>query len=183
VLLLQQHPQGPCSVHDHDSESAEQELIGDAHHHDHNTLHHVLSLGSLPHKIFNLMKTNPFKQGVISEHGVGIGTVTPDMVRLRAVELASIEGRSPKHLTKGDWEAAKRALTGESEAEPLEEILDGATESERWDPLPGSRGKMAAVSGSEDEDAEGRSDSERLAEEGVSAATHDQMLQASKKRR
>ena len=128
------------------------------------------------------MKTNPLKQGMIIENAVGIGTVSPDMVRLRAIELASIEGRSPQHLTKEDWEAAKRELTGESETGPLEEILDGAAESERWDPVPGSPGKKAAVSGSEDEDEEGRSDSERLTEEGVSEATHDQMFQASKKR-
>jgi hypothetical protein len=132
---------------------------------------------------FELVKTNPLKQGMISVNAVGIGTVTPDMVRMRAVELAAIGGRSPKHLIREDWETAKRELTGESETEPLEVILDGAAESQRWNPLPGSSGNKAEVSGSEDEDQEGRSDSERLAEEGVSEAAHDQMLQASKKRR
>ena len=120
---------------------------------------------------------------MISENAVGIGTVTADMVRLWAIELASLDGRPPKHLSKEDWETAKRELTGESEMGPIEEIQESAAESERWNPLPGSHGKMVPVSGSEDEDEEGRSDSERLTMEGISEATHDQMLQASKKQR
>ncbi len=129
------------------------------------------------------MKTNPLKQGMISENAIGIGAVTADMVRLRAIELASIDGRAPKHLTKEDWETAKRELTGESETGAMGEIQESSTESELWNPLPGSNGAMASVSGNQDEDEEGRSDSERLTMEGVSEATHDQMLQASKEQK
>ena len=40
------------------------------------------------------MKTNPRKQGVLTGHSAGLGTVTRTMVRERAVELAVINGRS-----------------------------------------------------------------------------------------
>jgi hypothetical protein len=33
------------------------------------------------------MKTNPMKEGVLTENSAGIGTVTQKMVRERAVEL------------------------------------------------------------------------------------------------
>ena len=36
------------------------------------------------------MKTNPLKQGALTENSAGIGTVTRKMVRERAVELAVI---------------------------------------------------------------------------------------------
>ena len=38
------------------------------------------------------MKTNPLKDGVISENSAGVGTVTRQMVRARAAELAVIDG-------------------------------------------------------------------------------------------
>jgi hypothetical protein len=46
--------------------------------------------------------------------------------------------------------------------------------------LPGSIGHKVTVAASEDEDGEGRSDNERLVEEGMPGAEHDQMLQATK---
>ena len=44
--------------------------------------------------------------------------------------------------------------------------------------MPGSSGRQAPESGSEEEDADGRSDEARLYAEGVNEAAHDQMLQA-----
>ena len=46
--------------------------------------------------------------------------------------------------------------------------------------MPGSTGRQAADSLGEDEDAEGRSESAQMFEEGVSEAEHDQMRQASR---
>lgn len=126
------------------------------------------------------MKTNPLKQGILTENAVGIGTVTREMVQARAVELALIDGRSPHETTPTDFDDAKRELTGESEMDPQEAALESASEDERWDPLPGSTGTQMPESPSEDEDEEGRSDSVRLVEEGISEAEHDQMLQAAK---
>jgi hypothetical protein len=127
------------------------------------------------------MKTNPLKQGALTENSVGIGTVTRSMVRERAVELAAIGGRSAQAVSKSDWQQAKRELTGEPDADPKEAVVESAPESERWNPVPGSEGHKVPVAPSADEDEEGRSDNERLVEEGVAGAEHDQMRQASLK--
>jgi len=124
--------------------------------------------------------TNPLKQGILTENSAGIGTVTHEMVQERAVELAVINGRSEQDVSISDWDQAKRELTGEPNADPNDAALESAAETERWDPVPGSIGHQAPTSPSEDEDDEGRSDSQRLVEEGVSEAAHDQMLQAGK---
>jgi len=124
------------------------------------------------------MKTNLLKDGTLTENSAGIGTVTRKMVRERAVELAAINGRSTKDVSKSDWEQAKRELTGGSDLDPKEAVLESAPESERWDPVAGSTGHKAPVNPSADEDDEGRSDNERLVEEGVEGAEHDQMRQA-----
>jgi len=70
--------------------------------------------------------------------------------------------------------------TGKSDLDPKEATLESASESERWDPLPGSTGNKTPAAASEDEDDEGRSDNERLVEGGVAGAEHDQMRQAAK---
>jgi uncharacterized protein YabE (DUF348 family) len=46
--------------------------------------------------------------------------------------------------------------------------------------LPGSTGDKVAAAPSEDEDEEGRSDNERLVDEGMAGAEHDQTLQAAR---
>ena len=126
------------------------------------------------------MSTNPLKQGEIIEHSSGIGTVTSEMVQERAVELAVINGRSAQDVSKSDWDQAKRELTGKPETDPNTAALEAAPESARWDPVPGSIGHKLPTTESEDEDDEGRSDNQRLVEEGIAEAEHDQMLQASK---
>src|ERR1017187_1013152 len=124
------------------------------------------------------MNTNPLKQGALTENSQGIGTVTRKMVRERAVELAVINGRSAPDVSKSDWEQAKRELTGDSDVDPKEATLDSVPESERWDPVPGSTGRKVPVAPSEDEDDEGRSDNERLVNEGIAGAGLEQSLQA-----
>jgi hypothetical protein len=126
------------------------------------------------------MKTNPLKQGVLTENSTGIGPVTRKMVRERAIELAEIDGRSAQDTLKSDWEQAKRELNGGPDIDPKTEILESAPESERWDPVAGSTGHKTPVAASEDEDSEGRNDNEKLVEEGIEGAEHDQMRQASR---
>jgi hypothetical protein len=126
------------------------------------------------------MKTNPLKEGVLTKNSSGLGTVNETTVRARAVELAEIIGRSAQDVTQSDLAQARRELTGEPDTDPNQMILESAPESERWDPVPGSTGHKAPVTASEDEDAEGRSDNERLVEEGVAGAVHEQMLQAAR---
>ncbi len=125
------------------------------------------------------MNPNPLKQGALTENSKGIGTVTRKIIRERAVELAVINGRSAQEVSKSDWEQAKLELTGKLDLNPKEAALDSAPESERWDPVPGSTGKKVEVAAGEDEDEEGRSDNERLVNEGMAGAEEDQASQAS----
>jgi hypothetical protein len=126
------------------------------------------------------MKTNPLKEGILTENSAGIGTVTRETVQKRAAELAVIDGRSAHEASKSDWEQARRELTGESDAETNEAVLESAPESERWDPVHGSTGHKVPVAPSEDEDDEGRNDNERLVDEGIAGAEHDQRRQATR---
>jgi hypothetical protein len=112
------------------------------------------------------------------ENAAGIGAVTPQMVEARARELAAINGHPSSEPSESDYQQAKRELTGESETDPQEESRESIPESEGWDPVPGSTGRQAAESLGEDEDAEGRSESAQLFEEGINEAEHDQMLRA-----
>lgn len=126
------------------------------------------------------MKTNPLKDGVLTEHSLGIGTVTGRMVLRRAEELAIINGNWLHRVSPPDIAQARRELTGEPDMDPKETLLEAAPASERWDPVPGSSGWKAPAGASEDEDDDGRSDNERLVEEGVAGAEHDQMVQAAR---
>ena len=126
------------------------------------------------------MEQNPLTKGILTENFSGIGTVTEEMVLKRARELALINGHSPDHVSKPDFEQAKRELTGGSDIGSKEAALESAPESVRWDPLPGSTGHKAPENSDEDEDSEGRSESAQLVEEGVNEAEHDQMLQAAR---
>jgi len=123
------------------------------------------------------MKKNPLNKGIIMENADGIGTVTPAMIEARASELGLINGHGSKP-TKADYQQAKRELTGEEEIDPQEENVESLPESEGWDPVPGSTGRQAAESLGEDEDAEGRSESAQMFEEGINEAEHDQMRRA-----
>jgi hypothetical protein len=116
----------------------------------------------------------------LTENSAGIGSVSREMVRQRAVELAVINGRSPAEASQADWEQAKRELMGGADMDPKEAALESAPETERWDPVPGSTGHKVPAAPSEDEDEEGRSDNARLVEEGIEGAEHDQMRQAAK---
>jgi hypothetical protein len=124
------------------------------------------------------MKKNPLNKGIIMENAAGIGTVSAEMVETRARELAAINGRRSSKPSEADYQQAKRELTGESEMDPQEESRESIAESDDWDPVPGSTGRQAAESLGEDEDAEGRSESAQLFEEGISEAEHDQMRRA-----
>jgi hypothetical protein len=126
------------------------------------------------------MKKNPLNKGVLTDNFAGIGPPTYAMVHARASEIALIAGRPAPHVTQADYEEAKRELTGGPVLDPQQEQIEALPESARWDPVPGSAGRQIPESPPEDEDEEGRSESEQLAEEGVGEAEHDQMLQAAR---
>lgn len=127
-----------------------------------------------------MMEENPLTKGSLTENFAGIGTVTAEMVLKRARELSLINGHSPNHVSKSEFEQAKRELTGGPDVDPEEAAIEAAPETEDLDPLLGSTGYKVPESLDEDEDSEGRSETERLVEEGVNEAEHDQMLQAAK---
>jgi hypothetical protein len=129
------------------------------------------------------MKIIPPKDAALIIDFAGVGTVTDKMVRERAVELALIDGRTAQEVSTSDLEQAKRELTGQSDTDPKEALLESAPESERWDSVPGNEGRVMPVTSIDDEDEEGRSASERLVEEGVLEAEHDQMRQAAKEQK
>src|SRR5947209_4744379 len=112
------------------------------------------------------------------ENADGVGTVTPVMVEARARELALINGHGSSGPTKADYQQAKRELTGEEEIDPQQENVESLPAPEGWDPVPGSTGRQAAESLGEDEDAEGRSESAQMFEEGINESEHDQMRRA-----
>lgn len=126
------------------------------------------------------MKTNPLKDGALIKNSVGIGTVTESMLRERAIELAVQDGRTALEVSKSDWDQARQELRGTSTGETNQEILESAPESERWDPVPGTSGHKVAPAPSEDEDEDGRSDNQKLVEEGVAEAEEDHERQASR---
>jgi len=124
------------------------------------------------------MRKNPLNKGIIMENAAGIGTVSAEMVEARARELAAINGHAEP--SEADFRQAKRELTGEAEMDPQEESSEAIPDSDGWDPVPGSTGRQAADSLGEDEDAEGRSESAQMFEEGISEAEHDQMRRAAR---
>jgi hypothetical protein len=126
------------------------------------------------------MKTDLLKQPALTKKSADDGKASRKLARERAVELAFRKGRSAQDVSKSDWEQAKRELRGESDAESPFASSASAAESERWDPLPGSIGHKVQVPSGDDEDDEGRSDTERLVERGVRDAGRDQMHQATR---
>ena len=126
------------------------------------------------------MKTNLLKDGALTENSVGIGPVTRKMVKDRAIQLAITDGRTAKEVSSADWQKAEQELSGQPEIDPKEALLESAPESERWDPVGGSTGGKVPVASGEDEDNEGRSDNERLVEEGMSEAELDLNVQATR---
>jgi len=50
---------------------------------------------------------------------------TREMVRCRTLELASITGKEAHQIRQADYEQAKRELTGQTNFDRQQEILDG----------------------------------------------------------
>src|SRR6185436_11239848 len=124
------------------------------------------------------MKQNQTEQGRFSEHGTGLGTVTEEMVRERAREIAVINGRDAQHVLDLDLIQARRELQGAERLNPLPTPEEKLPESERWDPVPGSPGYKAEALAPADE----QTFAEQLVEEGVADAEHDQQMAARRSR-
>src|SRR5207237_723478 len=89
------------------------------------------------------MRGNRKSKGRFTQHGHGLGTVTEEMVRQRAAELALINGRRPGQVLDSDLDEARRELTGAAGLVPAETAAEQLTEDQR-EAVPASRERPAA---------------------------------------
>ena len=129
------------------------------------------------------MNNNPLNKDILTKSLVAVRIVSREMLHARTRELALIAGREIPHVTHADYAQAKRELTGETDPDRQDAMIEALPESKRWDPVPGSEGRQATELPNEDEDAEGRGETEQLVAEGANEAERDQMLQAAKESR
>jgi hypothetical protein len=127
------------------------------------------------------MKTNILKKGNITVNSAGVGTVTPKMVNKRAAQLARMKGRSSKNVLEADKAEGQRESTGSEDKDAKQTFLESVPESQRWEVPPESHGHKIEAVREDDDDDEGRSDNERLVEQGIHEAEHDQMRKGSRK--
>ena len=126
------------------------------------------------------MANNPLSKGVLTENFAGNRSVTREMVYKRARDLALLAGCAPPQIRQSDYEQAKRELTGGTDIDRQDTVLESLSEAERWNPVPGSDGQQTPESTNEDEDDEGRSETEQLVDEGAEEAERDRMFQAAR---
>ncbi|HVU18142.1 MAG TPA: hypothetical protein VHD32_14540 [Candidatus Didemnitutus sp.] len=119
------------------------------------------------------MKRNHSSAGKMLVRGRGASEITDIDIERRANELASIQHRAP---TKADVAAARRELMGESRPPGVTEDEPSAHVAITRDPSepPSDSGEQIPDRDEEDEEQA----TERLVEDGVDEAQHDQMLEA-----
>lgn len=109
--------------------------------------------------------------------GEGVGNISPAMVRERAIQLAVIDGRKEDEMTQHDLDRAEQELRddecrGAARHDLPRELSDSALAGDPT-PSPGSE----AASRPFDADA---NTSEKLVQQGMDEALHDEMLEAGK---
>ncbi|HVU25799.1 MAG TPA: hypothetical protein VHE13_16835 [Opitutus sp.] len=128
------------------------------------------------------MDARPKSQGKarILLHGAAAGEITAREIERRARELAAIRGQTAAEPDAKDFAQARRELSG-GDLPPAPNEDPEARAAITRDPSepPGFYGHKVEETGTRDEQA----DAERLAEEGVEEAQHDQMLAARRKAR
>jgi hypothetical protein len=123
------------------------------------------------------MREERNNEGRFTQHGQGLGTVTEEMVRQRAAELALVSGRPPGQILDSDLDQAWRELTGRETVVPTPTPAEELTEDERWDPVGESEGGKVPVEPAPDEETF----AEELVEEGAEDAEQDRMVQGTRK--
>lgn len=122
------------------------------------------------------MRGNQHKEGRFSEYAHGLGTVTEEMVRQRAAELALINGRPAGQVLDSDLDEARRELTGQSGLVPSPTAAEQLPEEER-EAVPESVGRKAPAVQATDE----QTFAEKLVEEGVEDAEQDHMVEGTRR--
>ena len=126
------------------------------------------------------MDKKPSDHNALTGNLTGIGPVPREIEHERMPALTWDTGRVPRHGLPADDVQAKRELTGEADMDRQEAILEAIPETNRSDPVPDSTGDQVPESPSEDEDDEGRSETEQLVDEGAEEAERDRMFQAAR---
>lgn len=122
------------------------------------------------------MRRDDIEDGRMAEHARGMGTVTREMVVKRARELAVINGRSEDQMLQSDFDQAKRELTGRGGVVEEQESPRQRSHSELRETVRGTQGRQARTVAPHDE----QTDAQKLVEDGVADAEHDQMLEATR---
>jgi len=121
------------------------------------------------------MKKRMEEKGRLSANGRGLGTVTREMVARRAREIAEINGR-PGNMQDSDFQEAQRELTTEDMDQPKTSAEELLPEDKRWMEVPENEGRKVGNLPAPDE----QTFAEKLVEEGVEDAEHDQMKRATR---
>ena len=108
------------------------------------------------------MKPNSFNNDLGNKFIAGPNPVSRAMVHTHTRELALIAGRTPAHVTQADYEQARREVTGESDMDRQDAILDSFPGEKSRTPTEGSTGPHAPESAS---GAEGWIETDQLVEE------------------
>lgn len=104
--------------------------------------------------------------------GRGMGEISDEDIRRRALEIARSDGR--ESVREGDCAAAEAELRGQRPGAPeVDEVTGDLVE---WDEMPDASGHQVSPSRSEDED----NIASELIEEGLEEADHEQRVAASK---
>jgi hypothetical protein len=114
-------------------------------------------------------------EGRISNRGEGVGTVTEEMVRARASELAVINGRSKHKILDSDLKQARRELTGDERLNPPDTAEEEIPEDDRWGTSTNTGAQVPSMAASDEQTV-----AEKLVEEGVADAEHDQEIKATR---
>ena len=122
------------------------------------------------------MRKEQNKEGRFTQYGRGLGTVTEQMVRRRAAELALINGRPPGQVLDSDVEEARRELTGQETVVPTPTPAEELTEEQRWQPVAESDGDIVPAEPAQDE----QTFAEQLVEEGAEDAEQDTMVEGTR---
>jgi len=118
--------------------------------------------------------THPTR-GKVLIRGMGTGGITGTDIERRARELADLDGRDPAKYTQADLARARAELSGSGLPATTSDDAEGEYGLTR-DPSepPSDSGRQIP----DDEGPDEQKAAERLAEEGIEEAQHEQMLAA-----
>lgn len=112
--------------------------------------------------------------GKVIDHSHGLGTVTEEMVRERAREIAETNGRRPEEANASDFDQARTELQGRSvQTNEMDE------DYREFDDVPGQSGRRAVTQSADDE----QTMAEELVDEGLEEAEHERMVEGSRESR